>query len=161
MTTSHRTGLASRPAGPRAQSLRTIPALALALGLLLAGAGPASAAPETGALHLASDPGTVLHLRLDSTEPAADAVLPASPEEIRLFFSEPPQMQGTSVRLADAGGELVATTEAAADEGDAREVFIVPAGSLAPGRYTVHWRVIAQDGHAQRGDFDFEVRGTR
>jgi copper resistance protein C len=161
MTNSHRTGIAPRPAGIRARWLRSIPALALALGLLLAGAPPSSAAPEAGALHLMSDPGTALHLRLDSTEPAAGTVLPASPSEIRLFFSERPQMDGTSVRLADAGGELVATTEAVADDADARQVFIVPQDSLAPGAYTVHWRVIAQDGHAQRGDFDFEVRGTR
>ena len=161
MRASHRSGINACSASSRARLFRPIPAVALALGLLLAGAGPTSAAPETGALHLMSDPGTVLHLRLDSTEPAADTVLPASPAEIRLFFSEPPQMQGTTVRLADAGGELVATTEAVADEADARQVFIVPAESLAPGAYTVHWRVIAQDGHAQRGDFDFEVRGTR
>jgi methionine-rich copper-binding protein CopC/peroxiredoxin len=101
------------------------------------------------------------HLRLNSTQPAADASVAESPAEIRLFFSEPPQMQGTSVRLADASGELVATTEAVADEGDAREVYIVPEGSLAPGAYTVHWRVIAQDGHAQRGEFGFRVTSGR
>jgi len=161
MRVSHRSGSTANSASSGARLLRPIPTVALALGLLLVGAGPTSATPEAGTLHLMSDPGTVLHLRLDSTEPAAGTALPASPEEIRLFFSEPPQMQGTTVRLADAGGELVATTEAVADEADARQVFIVPAEPLAPGAYTVHWRVIAQDGHAQRGDFDFEVRGSR
>ncbi len=101
------------------------------------------------------------HLRLNSTQPAADASVAESPAEIRLFFSEPPQMQGTSVRLANASGDLVPTTEAVADDGDAREVYIVPEGSLAPGAYTVHWRVIAQDGHAQRGDFSFQVSAQR
>jgi copper resistance protein C len=161
MTSSNRTEIASRPAGGPGRSLRPISALTLVLGLLLAGPAPSSAAPEAEALRLISDPGALLHLRLESTEPAADTILPTSPDEIRLFFSEPPQMHGTSVRLADASGELVATTEAVAEETDGRQVFIVPAGSLAPGAYTVHWRVLAQDGHAQRGDFEFEVRGTR
>lgn len=107
---------------------------------------------------VASDPdAALLHLRLDRTEPSADAVVEGSPGEIRLFFSEPPQTQGTSLRLADGFGDLVATTEAVANGGDAREIFIVPDEPLAPGVYTVHWRVIAQDGHAQRGDFNFQV----
>ncbi|TVR66336.1 MAG: copper resistance protein CopC [Gemmatimonadales bacterium] len=103
----------------------------------------------------------IVHLRLNSTQPEADAAVAESPAEIRLFYSEPPQMDGTSVRLADAEGELVPTSEATADPDDAREVFIVPDEPLAPGTYTVHWRTIAQDGHAQRGDFSFRVTGER
>ena len=102
----------------------------------------------------------IVHLRLNSTQPEADAAVAESPTEIRLFYSEPPQMHGTSVRLADSEGELVATTEATADAEDPREVFIVPDEPLAPGTYTVHWRTIAQDGHAQRGDFSFRVTGA-
>ncbi len=101
----------------------------------------------------------IIHLRLNSTQPEADAAVSESPAEIRLFYSEPPQMHGTSVRLADAEGELVPASEATADSDDAREVFIVPDEPLAPGTYTVHWRTIAQDGHAQRGDFTFRVTG--
>jgi methionine-rich copper-binding protein CopC len=99
------------------------------------------------------------HLRLVRTTPAADTTVAASPAEIRLFFSEAPQMRGTSVRLADAANNLVASTEAAADAEDARQVWIAPEAPLAPGRYTVHWRVIAQDGHTQRGSFSFRVGG--
>ena len=103
----------------------------------------------------------IVHLRLNSTQPEADAAVSESPAEIRLFYSEPPQMEGTSIRLADADGELVPTTEAAADADDPKEVFIVPDQPLTPGTYTVHWRTIAQDGHAQRGDFSFQVTGER
>jgi copper resistance protein C len=100
------------------------------------------------------------HLRLVSSSPAADTTLAQSPAEIRLFFSEPPQMRGTSVRLADAGDNLVASSDAAADSEDARQVWIAPEAPLAPGRYTVHWRVIAEDGHTQRGSFSFQVGGA-
>jgi len=132
----------------------------LSLGFV---AGLALTAWGTGALGgvSAAHADDLPHLRLNSTQPAADASVTESPAEIRLYFSEPPQMHGTSVRLADSAGELVATTEAVADDGDARQVFIIPEGALDPGAYTVHWRVIAQDGHAQRGEFGFRVAGGR
>jgi methionine-rich copper-binding protein CopC len=102
----------------------------------------------------------VPHLRLVATSPAADSTLAEAPTEIRLFFSEAPQMRGTTVRLTRGTEELVASTEAAADPEDPKELFIRPASPLAPGTYTVHWRVIAEDGHTQRGTFAFRVTGS-
>ncbi len=113
----------------------------------------------TVALPVAVD--ELLHLRLVRTTPAADTTVTESPDEIRLFFSEPPQMRGTTVRLTGAGDALVATTDAAPDEDDARQVFIRPEAALPSGQYTVHWRVIAQDGHTQRGTFNFTVGAAR
>ncbi|HSJ25305.1 MAG TPA: copper resistance protein CopC [Longimicrobiales bacterium] len=99
------------------------------------------------------------HLRLDWSRPAADTVLAASPAEIRLGFSEAPQMNGTTVRLTLGSDQLVVTTAAAADPQDGRQVFIQPEAPLAAGTYTVHWRVLARDGHAQRGTFTFRIGG--
>jgi methionine-rich copper-binding protein CopC len=104
-----------------------------------------------------AEPPAAPHLRLVATQPAADTVLASAPEEIRLFFSEAPQMRGTTVRLVNAAEELVATTAAAADPEDGRQVLIRPTAGLAAGIYTVQWRVIAQDGHTQRGDFGFRI----
>lgn len=116
---------------------------------------PAQAPPPASAFEIEA---SILHLRLNRTAPAADSTVTGSPEEIRLFFSEPPQMRGTSVRLADTADNLVPSTEAVADEDDPRQVWINPSAPLSPGSYTVHWRVIAQDGHTQRGNFTFRVR---
>lgn len=99
----------------------------------------------------------VPHLRLVATSPAADSAVAGSPAEIRLFFSEAPRLRGTTIRLTRGADELVESTEAAADPEDAKELFIRPASPLAPGAYTVHWRVIAEDGHTQRGTFEFRV----
>lgn len=122
--------------------------------ILALAAGPAlvafSGTPEAEAAD-------ALHLTLLGTFPAADTVLTEAPDEVRLWFSEAPQMRGSSVRLADAGGELVPTTEAAPEDGDETQVFITPEAPLSAGTYTVHWRVIAQDGHAQNGEFDFQI----
>jgi methionine-rich copper-binding protein CopC len=98
------------------------------------------------------------HLRLVRSAPMADTTVAGAPSEVRLFFSEPPQMRGTTVRLVNAAEALVPTTDAAADPADPKEVFIRPNAPLVPGRYTVQWRVIAADGHTQRGDFAFTVR---
>jgi len=101
--------------------------------------------------------GSAPHLRLLSTAPAADTVVGTAPAEIRLVFSESPQMRGTTVRLVNAAEELVETSSAAADPDDTRQVIIRPEATLPAGSYTVMWRVIAQDGHTQRGDFEFRV----
>ncbi len=135
-------------AGPRAAALRSAV-------WFLALSGVAVVA-FLGGSEVGAEP--VLHLELRGSEPEADTVLTESPEEVRLFFSEPPQMQGTSVRLADPAGELVPTTDAEADPDDPRQVHIDLQGPLAAGTYTVHWRVIAQDGHAQNGDFVFTLQ---
>lgn len=98
------------------------------------------------------------HLTLRATVPEADSTVTEPPPEVRLIFSEAPQMQGTSVRLVDEGQELVPTTPATADEEDPREVFIRPDELLLDGTYTVMWRTIARDGHAQNGSFEFSVQ---
>ncbi len=101
--------------------------------------------------------GLVRHLALESSIPAADATVGTRLDEIRLFFTEAPRIDGTTIRIADAANDLVASTAAAADGEDPTQVFIRPAASLRPGAYTVHWRAIAQDGHAVNGDFGFQV----
>jgi methionine-rich copper-binding protein CopC len=97
------------------------------------------------------------HLRLVSSSPTADTTLSEPPSEIRLLFSEPPQMRGTSIRLTRGADDLVDSSETEADETDPRQIYIQPARPLASGAYIVHWRVIAQDGHTQRGSFQFQV----
>jgi copper resistance protein C len=99
-----------------------------------------------------------LHLSLRATIPAADSTVNQSPEEIRLIFSEAPQLDGTRIRVLNDAEELVPTTDATADPDDAKEVFVVPEAALANGTYTVAWRTIAQDGHAQNGSFEFMVQ---
>lgn len=127
-------------------------ALVLAAGILVLAALGGPSAPELSAAER-------LHLELRDSAPQADSTIVESPSEVRLFFSEPPQSNGSSVRLVTAQEELVETTEAVADEEDPRQVFITLGEdvTLDDGTYTVMWRVIAQDGHAQRGDFVFHL----
>jgi copper resistance protein C len=102
-----------------------------------------------------------LHLELRRTIPATDTTVTQGPTEVRLIFSEPPQIDGTSVRVTDGADELIPSTDATADEEDPQEVFVRFEERLPPDEYTVFWRTIAQDGHAQNGTFRFQVEPAR
>ena len=97
------------------------------------------------------------HLALEQSVPEADASVGHRLEEVRLFFSQPPQLAGTSIRVVDARDRLVEATAAEADSDDPSVVFIRLEGALAAGTYTVHWRALAQDNHPVNGDFGFAV----
>lgn len=105
--------------------------------------------------------GELPHLELRSTVPAADTTVTEGPAEVRLIFSEPPQMDGTRVRVMDSAEELIPSSDATADEEDPKEIFVRFEERLPPDAYTVFWRTIAQDGHAQNGTFEFRVEAAR
>lgn len=102
---------------------------------------------------LSSDP----HLALERSVPEADASVGRGLEEVRLFFTQPPQLTGTSIRVVDTRDRLMEATAAEADSDDPSVVFIRLEGALAAGTYTVHWRALAQDNHPVNGDFGFAV----
>ena len=105
----------------------------------------------TGALdHLA------LHFSLSRSEPAADATV-TPPEELRLWFTEAPQDNSTSIRLL-AGDAVVETGPAIPDSGDAKVYSVAIARTLEEGGYSVAWRAMAADGHVVRGEIPFTVR---
>jgi methionine-rich copper-binding protein CopC len=98
----------------------------------------------------------VYHFALSSSAPAADATV-ATPDEVRLWFTQVPQENSVAIRLIDGGGEAVETTDAAADPEDGMVFFVKPTSPVSPGSYTVSWRGIGDDGHVVRGDFAFSV----
>jgi methionine-rich copper-binding protein CopC len=114
--------------------------------LLVAGA----VLPSPGPIGSEAQAASFRHLTLQRTAPEADAAVAGPVQEIRLFFSEAPQMDGTSVTLVTGNETPVAATAAAADQEDATQVFIRPDTPLTAGTYKVHWRGIAEDGHVFR-----------
>jgi len=99
----------------------------------------------------------VRHLTLDHAVPGPDSSMTGPVTEVRLFFSEPPQMRATTVRVVDASRSLMTSTPPSAYEGDQRQVYVTLETPLPAGSYVVQWRVMAQDGHVQRGDYNFRV----
>jgi methionine-rich copper-binding protein CopC len=117
------------------------PAVVIALGLLGLGAAP------------------VRHLALQSSLPAADAVV-QSPTLIQLDFTEAPQSGTTSIRLVDAGGNLLVTGEVTQSAQDPTVFTTSVDRSLNAGVYSVAWRAMANDGHVLTEDFAFTVRAA-
>ena len=101
-----------------------------------------------------------LHLDLDRSEPEADQVVEAV-DRISLWFTQSPQMGGTSIRLVPSGGEPLDLGDAKKSEGDEKLILLDVTRPLAPGTYGVYWRAMAQDGHTVRGDFSFQVKAAR
>jgi methionine-rich copper-binding protein CopC len=94
------------------------------------------------------------HTTLTSSDPAKGST-GASPAQIRLTYGDPVRFPGVVVRDAQ-GGRHESGKPSAVDNKVVQKV----AGTLAPGVYTVGWRVVAEDGHPVTGKFTFTVKGT-
>ncbi|MBA3888994.1 MAG: copper resistance protein CopC/CopD [Gemmatimonadaceae bacterium] len=123
-----------------AHSRRLAAAAVLAAGLLL--------------FHFGS---AVAHGVLRSSNPASGAHLRAAPTELRLTFSEAPEMGMARIGLTGPDGRGIALG-ALSIAGDPRMTLVAPiAGRLVEGPYTVTWQVAGADGHPVRGDFRFVI----
>ncbi|MDX1568604.1 MAG: copper resistance protein CopC [Longimicrobiales bacterium] len=100
-----------------------------------------------------------LHLALEKSEPAAEAVV-TEVTEVTLWFTQRPQDETTSIRILNAEGDLVPSSDAAPLPEQPTVFRTVPEASLADGPYEVVWRTMAADGHVISGDFGFAVRSS-
>ena len=100
-------------------------------------------------------PSALAHSVLIGTEPGNDVVVPESPDEVLLEFNEPVDASLGSLRVFDGQGQQV-------DNGDVMqpvgpEVAVGIDSELAPGTYTVAWRVVSADSDPISGAFVFHV----
>lgn len=93
------------------------------------------------------------HTSLAGADPARGATVP-SPARIRLTYTDPVTLPRVIV-LDSRGGHHEAGRAQAAGNHVTQRV----AGPLAPGVYTVGWRVVAEDGHPATGEYRFTVVG--
>ncbi|MFR0358683.1 copper resistance CopC/CopD family protein [Streptomyces sediminimaris] len=119
--------------------VRTLVLLCLTvIGVLLAGAGPASA-----------------HAALTGSDPAPGVVVGKAPDQVTLTFSEKVATSGDSLRVLDPKGRRVDTGKPSEVSGTS---YAVRLGSgLADGTYTVSWQVVSADSHPVAGAFTFSV----
>ncbi len=107
---------------------------------------------------MAEDP-AFPHFELSKSEPVAEATV-QSPSEIRLWFTQVPQENTTSIRVLDTDGGPLHTGEVVQDAADGQGFSVALHGTLRPAVYTVTWRAMGTDGHVVRGDFNFTVSGS-
>ncbi len=95
------------------------------------------------------------HARLIHSEPAGEQVLPDSPRAVTLSFSEPIEDALGTIRVFDGAARRVDAGETTRAGSSVLTTGLK--GTLAPGTYTVSWRVASADGHPIDGAFVFHV----
>ncbi len=107
---------------------------------------------------------SLLHLKLSRSVPSANAVLTAPPTEVKLWFTQKPELSVTSIKIRSGAGATAVERALAplARAEAANSPITAPVGAaLAPGRYEVVWRTMARDGHVLNGVIPFDVRAAR
>ena len=95
------------------------------------------------------------HLKLERSNPAANAVLDAAPAQLQLWFSEEPLLVMTSVTLTGPKGAVKLDKARAGGE---RSLIVPIATPLDPGAYKIAWKTAGDDGHTLQGTVDFSVK---
>lgn len=97
------------------------------------------------------------HGRLKSSVPAANAHLAAIPRELRLDFTEAPELTFSSIRLTAADGREIALGALAYAADSRRSLVAAVTGVLDAGVYAVTWQMAGDDGHPVRGRYEFVI----
>ncbi|MFD4125856.1 copper resistance CopC/CopD family protein [Streptomyces globisporus] len=127
---------------PLAAAVLLATLVGLVFGLLLAGAGPASA-----------------HAALTGSDPADGAVVDTAPKEVTLSFSEAIAVGDDSIRVLDPSGKRADTEAEPKDlsEGSTVRYGVALHSGLPDGTYTVAWQAISADSHPISGAFTFSI----
>lgn len=90
--------------------------------------------------------------------PAPNAVLAASPHEIRITFSEGLVPAFSGLELKDASGKTAALGPASVSPQDRTQLAAPVTAPLGPGAYTVNWHAVGDDTHHVSGHYSFQVK---
>jgi len=107
------------------------------------------AAPVTSAL---------AHSMLVKAEPPRRAVLTKPPTHVRLWFNEKIEGDYASLVVLDANKQPITDAKPTLASDDQKSI-VLPLPNLAPGKYSVKFRVLSVDGHVVESTFDFTVKG--
>lgn len=95
------------------------------------------------------------HDELVSSDPAADASLQSTPQEITLSYSAEIMEIGNEVRVTNSAGDVVSDGDAKTEGRDV--VQNIKSSDAIDETYTVTWRVVSSDGHPIQGEYKFTV----
>lgn len=98
------------------------------------------------------------HSQLVKAEPPRRAVLTKPPTQVRLWFNEKVEGDYASLVVLDAGKQPITETKPTLAPDDPKSI-VLPLPELAPGKYSVKFRVLSVDGHVVESTFDFTVKG--
>ena len=97
------------------------------------------------------------HARLSKSVPANRAVLSTTPGSVQLWFSERLEARFCHLSVWNAAKQQVDSGDTRVDPENSKKLFVsLPV--LAPGIYTVKYRVLSVDSHIVEDQFSFTVR---
>jgi methionine-rich copper-binding protein CopC len=105
-----------------------------------------------------SIPSALAHSMLVKAEPPRRAVLAKAPVQVRLWFNEEIEGDYASLVVLDAEKHPVTEVKPQLAQDDPKSI-VLPLPELAPGKYSVKFRVLSVDGHVVESSFDFTVKG--
>lgn len=94
------------------------------------------------------------HMKVEKSEPAANAVVTAPQPHVQVFFSEAPDLKVSKVEIKGPS----AKTKLAQVHVMEKSLMAMVEGDMPDGLYTVSWTAAGPDGHIQKGDFTFTVK---
>jgi methionine-rich copper-binding protein CopC len=103
-------------------------------------------------------PQALAHSMLVKAEPPRRAVLAKAPGQVRLWFNEDIEGDYASLTVLDADKHPVTDAKPTLVSDDPKSI-VLPLPELAPGKYSVKFRVLSVDGHVVDSAFDFTVKG--
>ncbi len=98
------------------------------------------------------------HSMLVKAEPPRRAVLTKSPSQVRLWFNEKIEGDYASLMVLDAKKQPITEVKPTLAPDDQKSI-VLPLPELAPGKYSVKFRVLSVDGHVVESTFDFTIKG--
>lgn len=99
---------------------------------------------------------SVMHLRLVKSAPGSGEIMTSIPTEIRLWFSQKPDVGLTTIKLFREDSTVIELGKVVRTE-DSLSVRVPLEKALVPGTYLVSWRSVSKDGHAVRGSYHFTM----
>ena len=96
------------------------------------------------------------HAALVRSVPGSRAVLTQPPASLDLCFNEAVEVKFSSVTLEDASGTAVVLGKLQA--GSDPKCLKAPIATIGSGVFTVHYRVLSQDGHVVEYGYQFSIK---
>jgi methionine-rich copper-binding protein CopC len=97
------------------------------------------------------------HAILVKANPAQESTITDVPEEVLLIFNDSVGQEFLALAVIDPTGKRVDNHDAKLDFTDHSHLR-ASVSKLAPGRYTVRYRVLSADGHVVSGKYFFDVQ---
>jgi methionine-rich copper-binding protein CopC len=96
------------------------------------------------------------HAFLDHAEPRVGSKVAASPNLVKIWFTQELEPAFSSIKVFEASGKEMDKKDTHQDEKD-KKLLMVSLPALAPGEYKVEWQVVSVDTHRTKGDFKFQI----